>query len=214
MKIKPWIIFLIAGLLLVADQISKIIVKLTMTLGESYGVIGKWVQIYFIENPGAAYGMALDADWGKLALSLFRVALSILLVIYIRHLYKHKAPTGVIVAFIAIFAGAIGNLFDSAFYGMIFSESTTHTVAHWTEFGQGYTTFLHGKVVDMIHCPVIQIERLPDWVPLWGGEPFEFFSPVFNLADSYISVAVIYLILFQRKYFSDKPVDAAESKAQ
>lgn len=214
MKIKPWIIILVAALLLVADQVSKIVVKLTMTIGESYDIVGRWVQIYFIENAGAAYGMQLDGDWGKLALSLFRVALSVLLVIYIRHLYKTKAPRGVVISFVAIFVGAIGNLFDSMFYGMIFSESTTHEVAQVTAWGEGYTGFLHGKVVDMLYCPIVQIDMMPQWVPIWGGEPFVFFSPIFNMADAYISVAVIYLFIFQRNYFTDKPEIPNTKKSQ
>lgn len=163
-----------------------------MTLNENISVAGTWFNIHFVENSGAAWGMELGGDYGKLILSLFRVVACVVIFIYIKRLLKRGAPKGVLVAFTAIFVGALGNIIDSAFYGLIFSESTTTAVAHFTAFGDGYGTFLHGKVVDMLYFPIIETES------------FTFFSAIFNLADSYISVALIYLIIFERKFFSDK----------
>jgi signal peptidase II len=187
---KKKIAFLLVALLLV-DQAVKIWIKTHMTIGENIAVLGDWFKIYFIENEGAAWGMQLPGNYGKLILSLFRLVLSGFLVWYIGRLLKRKAPTGVIVGFGLILVGALGNIVDSAFYGLIFSESTTAGVAQFTPFGQGYGTFLHGKVVDMLYFPLIHNKM---------GEVV-FFSPIFNIADSYISIGVIYLLLFQRKYF-------------
>lgn len=199
MKLKY--LYLIGALLLAADIITKIVVKTTMTLGENIEVLGSWFNIHFIENPGAAWGFQLGGDYGKLVLSLFRIAAVVAIAFYIRHLHRRSAPVGVQVAFVVILIGALGNIIDSAFFGMIFSESTFDTVAHFTAWGEGYGTFLHGDVVDMLYFPIIQIDQMPSWIPIWGGEPFVFFSAIFNLADSYISVALIYLIIFQRKFF-------------
>lgn len=198
---KTRYLYIIGAALLVADVVSKIVVKTTMTLGENISVIGSWFNIHFIENPGAAWGFQLGGDYGKLILSLFRIVAVAAIAYYITKLRKRQAPIGVQVAFVAILVGALGNILDSAFYGLIFSESTTTTVAHWTSWGEGYGTFLHGDVVDMLYFPIINIDQMPSWVPFWGGEPFVFFSAIFNLADSYISVALIYLIIFQRKFF-------------
>lgn len=196
---KKVTIFII--LLLLIDQIVKFIVKLNMELYQSIPVFGTWFQIDFVENPGAAFGMQLGGDWGKLTLSLVRIVFSIMIAWYIHRLIRKSAPKGVIVGFALVLAGAIGNLIDSAFYGLIFSESTPHAVATLFPEGGGYASFLHGKVVDMLYFPIIE-STWPDWMPGVGGRDFVFFSPVFNIADSYITVAVFYLILFQHKYFS------------
>ncbi|MEG2479851.1 MAG: signal peptidase II, partial [Mucinivorans sp.] len=143
----------------------------------------------------------LGGDWGKLCLSLFRIVAVAALIYYIAHLYRRKAPLGVVIAFTAIMVGALGNIVDSAFYGLIFSNSTPQTVASIVPWGSGYGTFLHGNVVDMLYFPIIDIAHMPDWVPFYGGRPYIFFSPIFNIADSYITIAVIYLLLFQRKFF-------------
>lgn len=172
-----------------------------MTINESIHVFGDWFQIRFFENAGAAFSMEIGGDHGKLILSLFRVVAIIVLVWYLRRLLRKDAPKGVIIGFTLIFVGALGNLIDSAFYGMIFSESTYNTVASFTSFGEGYGTFLHGKVVDMLYFPIIDIAEMPEWFPIWGGERFVFFSPIFNIADSYITIAVFYLIIFQHKFF-------------
>lgn len=191
---------IILAALLVFDQVVKIIIKTNMTLGESIPVFGNWFQILFIENEGAAFGMKLGGSWGKLFLSLFRIVAIAGVSWYIGHLRKNKAPTGVMVGFTMILAGAIGNMIDSAFYGIIFSESTYTAVATMFPDGGGYAPFLFGKVVDMLHFPIIN-STWPDWMPWIGGRDFTFFSPVFNFADSYITVAVVYLLIWQRKYF-------------
>lgn len=196
---KKHIIWLIVGLLFI-DQLTKILVKTHMTLDQSFHILGDWFQIRFIENPGAAYGFEFGGDYGKLFLSLLRIVAVGVLVWYINRLVDRRAPKGVIFGFVLILVGALGNIVDSAFYGLIFSESGFATVATMFPEGGGYAGFLHGKVVDMLYFPIINT-TYPSWVPWVGGEPFVFFSPVFNLADTYISVGVIYMILFQRKFF-------------
>ena len=195
-QIKTWVLWAIVVGLVVVDQIVKISVKTSMTLGEGYNVLGDWFRWVFIENEGAAWGMSLGGDYGKLILSLFRIVAIGAIIWYLGRLRKKNAPTGVIVGFAVILAGAIGNMIDSAFYGMIFSESTTTAVAQLFPEGGGYAPFLYGKVVDMLHFPLF---TWPEWMPLVGGNVF--FSPVFNFADSYITVAVFYLLFFQWRYF-------------
>lgn len=197
---KKKTVLLIVGLLLF-DQLVKFLVKMNMTLDQSITIFPNWFFIRFVENPGAAFGMELGGDYGKLILSLFRIAAVIVIGWYIARLLRRHAPTGVIVGLSLIFAGAMGNILDSAFYGLIFSESTYSQVATLFPHGGGYGTFLHGKVVDMLYFPIVH-GTYPDWFPSIGGRPFTFFSPIFNVADSYITIAVIYLILFQRKYFN------------
>lgn len=164
-----------------------------MHLYESFSVLGDWFEISFIENSGAAWGMELGGQFGKLFLSIFRLVACGFIVYYIQKLRKRKAPTGVVVALVVILIGALGNVLDSAFYGMIFTESTASTVAQLVPLGQGYGTFLHGKVVDMLYFPIIRTDS------------FTFFPAIFNLADAYISVAMFYLVIFHWRYFSDKP---------
>lgn len=186
--------------LLVVDQISKIWVKTTMTLYESITVIPDWFFIRFIENPGAAFGMELGGDYGKLFLSLFRLVAIGFIIWYLAKLAREKAPKGVMVGFTILLAGAIGNVIDSAFYGMIFSESSQFQVATMFPEGGGYAGFLHGKVVDMLHFPIIE-SSYPSWFPIVGGDPFVFFSPIFNLADSYITIGLFYLVIFHWRFF-------------
>lgn len=191
---------LLIVLLLIIDQAVKFAVKLDMELYQSIPVFGNWFIIHFIENPGAAFGMQLGGDGGKLLLSLIRIAAIVLIAWYLDKLIKKSAPKGVLVGFALILAGAIGNMIDSAFYGLIFSESTPYAVATLFPAGGGYGSFLHGKVVDMLYFPIIN-STWPEWMPWVGGRDFTFFSPVFNLADSYITVAVFYLLIFKHKYF-------------
>ena len=192
---KKKIILLIVALL-VFDQIVKIWIKTHFMLDQSVTVFPNWFFIRFIENPGAAFGFELGGNYGKLILSVFRLLAIGALGYYIFYLYRKKAPAG----FSLIFAGALGNVLDSAFYGLLFSESTFTSVATFLPEGGGYAGFLHGKVVDMLFFPIVE-GVFPSWIPGVGGEPFLFFSPIFNFADSYITVGVIYLLLFQRKYF-------------
>lgn len=195
-QIKSWVVWAIVVGLVVLDQVVKISVKTTMTLGESHNVLGNWFRWCFIENEGAAFGMSLGGEYGKLALSLFRIVAIGALAWFVHYLRKQKAPTGVVVGFALILAGALGNMIDSAFYGMMFSESTFASVATFLPEGGGYAPFLHGKVVDMLYFPLF---HWPEWLPLIGGDLF--FSPVFNFADSYITIAVFYLLIFHWRYF-------------
>ena len=196
---KKKIILLIVALL-VFDQIVKIWIKTHFMLDQSVTVFPNWFFIRFIENPGAAFGFELGGNYGKLILSVFRLLAIGALGYYIFYLYRKMAPAGVLAGFSLIFAGALGNVLDSAFYGLLFSESTFTSVATFLPEGGGYAGFLHGKVVDMLFFPIVE-GVFPSWIPGVGGEPFLFFSPIFNFADSYITVGVIYLLLFQRKYF-------------
>lgn len=199
-KKSLFVVLLVIGLLIL-DQIVKICVKTHMTLDEAIPVFGEWFYIRFIENRGAAYGMEIGGDFGKLFLSLFRIVAVVAIGWYIRRLIRRQAPVGVIVGVSVVLAGALGNIVDSAFYGLIFSESTFTEVARFVPWGEGYASFLHGSVVDMLYFPIIEIEQMPDWVPIWGGEPFTFFSPIFNIADSYVTCGMVYLLLFQYKFF-------------
>lgn len=190
-------------LLLVADQILKIWVKTHMAIGEAITVFPDWFQLRFIENNGAAFGMHISAgsglDWGKLALSLFRVVMVVALGFLIRQLNSKKdTPKGVIVGLAMIMAGAIGNIIDSAIYGLIFSASTPMSVAH---FGGHYAGFMMGKVVDMFYFPLFQWNSVPGFLRFLVDGDNYFFGAIFNLADSYITVAVIYMLIFHWRFF-------------
>lgn len=191
-------IAILTAALIIIDQIVKFAVKLNMTINQSFNVFGEWCQIRFIENPGAAFGMQLGGEYGKLILSTFRIVLVVAMIYYIAKLIRDKAPTGAIVGCALILAGALGNIIDGVFYGAIFSESTFTQVATFFPAGGGYASWLHGSVVDMFYFPLVRGE-FPQWVPFWGGDDFEFFRPIFNVADSYISVGIVYLVLFQRQ---------------
>ena len=196
---KKKLVFIIAALLVV-DQVVKLIIKSSMALDQSITIFPDWFFIRFIENPGAAFGFSLGGNGGKLILSLFRIVAVGVLLWYISNLIKKGAPKGVIAGFALITAGAAGNIFDSMFYGLIFSESTFAQAATLFPAGGGYAGFLHGKVVDMLYFPIWH-GHYPSWLPWVGGDAFTFFSPIFNFADSYITIGVIYLLLFQRKFF-------------
>ena len=185
---------LVVFAVLLIDQIIKIWVKTSMTLHESIHVTD-WFYITFIENNGMAYGMQLGS---KLVLSLFRVVAISVLGYYLWLQVGKKARMGYIVCLSMILAGAVGNLIDCMFYGLCFESSTPYDVASFVSFGDGYAPFLMGKVVDMFYFPMI-VTTYPEWFPFWGGEEFIFFSPVFNFADSSISVGVVALLLFFRK---------------
>ena len=188
------------SLILILDQVVKIIVKTNMFLYQDIHVMGDWFIFKFIENNGMAFGINLPGDYGKMILSLFRIAAGIGLGFYIRHLIRLKSPTGLIISVSMIMAGAFGNVFDSLFYGMIFSESTPYSLAVLFPDGGGYSSFLHGKVVDIFYFPIIK-GFYPDWFPVMGGRSFEFFRPVFNIADSSITLGVTAILIFQKKFF-------------
>ena len=201
-KVSKGTVLLLVGIgLVIIDQVIKILVKTNMSIGENFNVIGEWFKIYFIENEGMAFGMKFGGQVGKLLLSLFRIVLFGALLFWIRSLLKKNVPTGVVVGLTLISAGALGNIIDCLFYGLLFSESTYTTVAQFLPEGGGYAPFFFGKVVDMFYFPIIDT-TFPEWMPLVGGNPFRFFAPVFNFADSCVTCGAIYLIFFQWRFFS------------
>lgn len=191
------IIALVVILLLVIDQIIKVEVKTSMCLHESIRVTD-WFYISFIENNGMAYGMTIV---NKLVLSLFRIAAISVVGYYLFCQIKFGARTFYLFCLALVFSGALGNLIDCMFYGLIFNASSPYYVSYLVPFGHGYAPFLMGKVVDMFYFPLI-VTTWPDWMPFVGGDNFVFFSPVFNFADACISVGVVLLLLFCRKELS------------
>ena len=204
MKIKN--ITLLIVVLLLLDQILKIWIKTHLCLDEAIEVFS-WFQLRFVENNGAAFGMQIASDggfdWGKLLLSLFRIVMIGLLGYYIYHLSRREKPTpkGVLIGLAMILAGAAGNLLDSMFYGVIFTASTPLTVA---TLGEGYSTFLMGKVVDMFYFPLFQWNNVPSWLSFLVDYNNYFFGAIFNLADAYISCAVVYLLIFHYRFFQEE----------
>lgn len=199
-------IALLTFVLVLLDQLLKIWIKTHLCIDQAIEIF-PWFQLRFVENNGAAFGMQLstpgDIDWGKLLLTSFRVVMIGLLGFYIHYLGrkpKTDIPKGVMVGLTLIFAGAVGNLIDSLFYGMIFTQSTPLTVA---TLGEGYSTFMLGKVVDMFYLPLFQWNSCPGWLSFLVDHNNYFFGPIFNLADAYISCAVVYLVIFHYKFFQD-----------
>ncbi len=191
--------FILIFLILLFDQIIKIWIKTSFYLGEEVPVFGHWFIIHFTENNGMAYGLEIGKDWGKLFLSLFRVlAVGLLGYILWKLFKKPSVRQGFILSLSLIFAGAVGNIIDSLFYGMIFNESQFYQVAKIFPTDGGYAPFLHGKVVDMLYFPLIYT-HYPSWFPVWGGQEFIFFRPVFNIADASITVGVLIILIFYRK---------------
>jgi signal peptidase II len=170
-----------------------------MILGQEFHVFGDWFIIHFTENNGMAFGMEFWGKHGKLFLSIFRILAVISIGWYINYLIKHKAPKGLILSIALIMAGAIGNIIDSAFYGILFNESY-YQVAQVLPPEGGYAPFLQGRVVDMFYFPIFQ-GHYPDWFPFRAGQEFIFFRPVFNIADSAITVGVAFILAFQRSFF-------------
>ncbi len=184
---KPLLLIFIVLLL---DQASKTWVKTHMYMQQEYKVLGDWFIIHFTENNGMAFGLEFGGEFGKLALSLFRIIAVGGIGYGLHYLIQRKYHRGLILNVALIFAGALGNIIDSVFYGLIY----------------GYETLFHGRVVDMLYFPILK-GTFPTWFPVWGGEPFEFFRPVFNLADAAISVGVITILIFQKTYFKEEVKD-------
>lgn len=192
-------IAIITGIIL-ADQILKIWIKTNLMLGEEIPILGNRILIHFTENPGMAFGMAFGGETGKLLLTLFRALAIGGLIYFLIRLIKKKENTFYIVCISLVIAGAMGNLIDSFFYGVIFNDSMNQVAQLFPPEG-GYGKFMHGHVVDMFYCPVIDT-TLPEWMPFKGGERFVFFRPVFNIADSAITVSVFIMIIFYKKIFN------------
>jgi signal peptidase II len=208
---KRILAILIIVAILVADQIFKIWVKTHMTMGQTIPVFGNWFLIRFIENPGMAFGIDLPGKFGKPALTIFRMLAVVAIGWYLNMLIQKKVPAGLIICVSLILAGAAGNIIDSAFYGLIFSESAYTTVAQMFPEGGGYASFLYGRVVDMLYFPVINT-HYPHWFPWVGGQEFVFFRPIFNIADSSISTGVIAILVFQKWLFKHEQLEHAASK--
>ncbi len=196
---------LIIFLVLLADQVLKIFIKTHFMLGEEVVIAKNWFIIHFVENNGMAFGFEFGNNIGKYFLSIFRLIAIGALGWYLSKLWKREVPFGIIICFSLILAGAAGNLIDSAFYGLIFNESHNQ-VATVLPAGGGYASFLLGKVVDMFYFPLIET-HFPTWFPLWGGQEFVFFRPVFNIADSSISVGIIAIFIFYRSFFDERKVE-------
>jgi signal peptidase II len=206
-RLKPGIkVAIIIFLVLLFDQWLKFYIKLNYEYGQETYLMGKeWAQLKFVENEGMAFGITFAWKYGKLLLSLFRIIMVGGLIWYIGQLIKAKMPNGLVYAVSFITAGAIGNIIDSVFYGLIFTESNHlgGNVAEIVPFGTGYGKFLHGKVVDMLYFPIHNFSA-PDWIPYFGGEDYLFFSPIFNIADASITCGVISILLFQGSFFKEE----------
>lgn len=217
LKIKH--VVLIISAIIIVDQVLKIWIKTTHPTGEVTRVLGMdWFRIHFIENPGMAWGWKFGNETGKIILTLFRLAAVIFGTWYLGRIVKQQYRRGFIVCASLIYAGALGNLIDSMFYGMIFDKGLTYNPAlsdymQYSGIAQfsthGYSSFLHGSVVDMLYFPMFK-GHFPSWVPFVGGDDFEFFSAIFNVADASISIGVITLLLFQKRFFK-KAVPAQNS---
>ena len=191
-------LIILGVLLVIIDQVIKVLVKTNMSIGESIHVFGDWFQIYFIENEGMAFGMKFGGAVGKFLLSLFRLVFFGLLVYWISRLLKRSdTPSGVTAGLTMIAAGAMGNIIDCLFYGLIWD----------------YAPFMFGRVVDMFYFPIIDT-TFPEWMPLIGGNPFRFFAPVFNFADSCVTCGALYLIFFQWRFFTREDHPSSEGKKQ
>lgn len=193
---------LVVFLVLLIDQVTKFYIKTHMFLGEEHAVLGNWFIIHFTENNGMAFGMELQGEYGKLILSSFRILAVLGITWYLYDLTRKKAHKGLITSIALILAGAVGNIIDSVFYGVLFSDSNYQIARFLPEEG-GYAGLLHGKVVDMLYFPILT-GHFPDWFPLWANEEFIFFRPVFNIADTSITIGVILILLFQKNFFKQE----------
>jgi len=208
-KKTAWLALLFIVVLLVIDQVIKIAVKTNMHLYESIWITD-WFQIHFIENNGMAFGLSFI---NKYVLTIFRIVAVTLIAVYLRRQIQQGARKVYLVLLSMLLAGAAGNIIDCMFYGEIFTASSPFYVSYLVPFGQGYSGFLTGKVVDMFYFPLI-VTTWPDWMPFWGGDEFIFFSPVFNFADACVSVSVVALFLFCRPELATLSVSNEEESSE
>ncbi len=198
---RSYLALSIIFLVLLIDQAIKFWIKTTYPIGGGFDILGiSWAKIHFVENEGMAFGMQLGGSYGKLVLSVFRIIAVLFIGYYLFTLIKSKASFSLIMSIALVFAGAMGNILDSIFYGVVFSASSYANIAEFMPSAGGYTTVLHGHVVDMFYFPLAQ-GHYPDWMPFLGGKFFLFFRPVFNVADSAITIGVLSILLFQRSIF-------------
>lgn len=209
-------------LIVLADQALKLWIKTHYQLNESHKILGSGFQLYFVENPGMAYGWKFGGDWGKMALTVFRMGAVVFGTWYLGKIIREKYHKGFIVCASLVYAGALGNLVDSSFYGMIFDKGMTvdPTINDYVGYSglaafttNGYSSFLHGNVVDMLYFPVIK-GHFPSWFPFWGGDDFEFFRPIFNIADASITTGVISILVFQKRFFKHRAVKERHSTVE
>jgi signal peptidase II len=200
------VVLLIAAIIIV-DQALKIWIKTNYPIGDTNITGLPWFRLHFIENSGMAWGWKFGNETGKMVLTLFRLAAVIFGTWYLGQIVKKKYKRGFIICASLIYAGALGNLIDSMFYGMFFDKGLSASSNYLQYSGvasfssHGYASFLHGSVVDMLHFPILENKHFPSWFPFVGGDEFTFFSPIFNIADASISVGVITLLLFQKRFF-------------
>ena len=211
---KQTVIILVLAIILL-DQGLKFYIKLNYFAGEEHKVLGEWFRLHFVENEGMAWGWKFGGDVGKITLTVFRLIAVIWGTFLIRDFIRKQYHKGFIICTALIYAGALGNLIDSMFYGLFFDSTYNlgnhqnfEVVAHLLT-GKGYGSFLQGKVVDMLYFPLFK-SNFPSWFPFWGGERFEFFSPVFNVADASITIGVLLIFVFQNKFFK-KPKKEVET---
>lgn len=209
---KKYIIcFSVIALLLIADQALKIWVKTHFAIGDGVNLIGDWCQLHFVENEGIAFGISFGTSFGKLILTLFRLVACIAFMIFLVNRIKKDTRTLLLLSVSLIFVGALGNLIDSCFYGIIFGDSTNEQIATMFPEGGGYGSFLYGRVVDMFYFPLFEW-TWPEWMPWIGGNHAEFFNAIFNIADASVCVGVVLLIIDQLKNDKKKPAVVAETE--